>query len=328
MNWKIIGHQWAVELLSQHVAQNTYRHAYLITGPESVGRRTLALRFAQALNCPQPSQPGVPCFDCQTCKQLEEMVHPDLTVTQAELAGGQLKVDQIRELQHGLALAPYDAKYRIALILRFEEANPYAANALLKTLEEPPSQVIMILTAENAEKLMPTIVSRCEILRLRPLAISTIREGLQSIWDIPPDQSDLLAHLSGGRPGYAFRLFQYPGKLDQRSGHLEDAQNLLFVNRVARFDYVEKMLKNYDSIRDALKVWLSFWRDVMLRAGYPSAQITNIDRSDSIDELAGRLGLMTAHNLVASLERIFDQLDRNVNPRLALENFMLDLPFI
>ena len=328
MNWKMIGHEWAVQLLKQHVVQQSHRQAYLITGSESVGRRTLALHFAQALNCPQPLEPGDPCFTCSTCLQIEAMAHPDLTVTQAETVGAQLKVDQIRELQHGLALSPYDAKYRIALILRFEDANPHAANALLKTLEEPPSQVTIILTAESAERLMPTIVSRCEVIRLRPLSIPVVDQGIQSLWNVPPDQANLLAHLSGGRPGYAFRLFQDPDQLTLRKTYLDDLQKLLSENRVERFDYAEAMAKNNDSFREILKVWLSFWRDVMLRAGYPSAQITNIDRSETIDELANELELNKSHAIVVSLERIFDQLDHNINPRLAVEVFMLDLPYI
>ena len=98
MNWNMIGHEWAVQLLKQHVIQHTYRHAYLITGPESVGRRTLAIRFAQALNCPQPLESGEPCYTCPTCDRIDRMVHPDLTVIQAEKVGGQLKIDQIRVL--------------------------------------------------------------------------------------------------------------------------------------------------------------------------------------------------------------------------------------
>ena len=327
MNWKMIGHEWADQLLKRHIVQQSHRQAYLITGPESVGRRTLALHFAQALNCPQPLESGDPCFTCSTCLQIEAMVHPDLTVTQAETVGAQLKVDQIRELQHGLALAPYDAKYRIALILRFEDANPHAANALLKTLEEPPSQVVIILTAESAERLMPTIVSRCEVIRLRPLSIPVVDRGIQSIWNVPPDQANLLAHLSGGRPGYTFRLFQDPHQLSLRKTYLDDLQKLLSENRVERFEYAEAMAKNNDTLRETLKVWLSFWRDVMLRAGYSSAQITNIDRSETIDELANELELNKAHEIVVSMERIFDQLDHNANPRLAVEIFMLDLPF-
>ncbi len=102
-------------------------------------------------------------------------------MVQAEQAGGTLKVEQVRELQHSLSLAPYEGRYRVALLLRFEEAHPSAANALLKTLEEPSPQVVLVLTAESAESLLPTIVSRCEVLRLRPLGAGRPEDRAASI---------------------------------------------------------------------------------------------------------------------------------------------------
>src|SRR4030065_2089299 len=140
MDWGMIGHEWAVKLLAEHVALGHDRHAYLFTGPSGVGRRTLALRFAQGLNCQHPPVPGQPCRTCSACKRIEQMHHPDLMVVEAEREGETLKIDQIRELQHTLSLAPYEARYRLALLLRFEEAHPSAANAMLKTLEDPPSR--------------------------------------------------------------------------------------------------------------------------------------------------------------------------------------------
>jgi DNA polymerase-3 subunit delta' len=326
MNWNMIGHEWAVQLLKQHVILGTQRQAYLITGPESVGRRTLALRFAQAVNCPQPIEPGEPCLDCPTCGQIERMVHPDLTVVEADRVGGQLKVDQIRGLQHGLSLAPYVAKYRIAILLRFEEANRQAANALLKTLEEPPPQVILMLTAGSADQLLPTIVSRCEVIRLRPISSGVIKEGLQTNWQVPPAEADLLTHLSSGRPGYTFQLYQNPANLSLRRTWLDELFNLLSANRVERFEYAETMAKDAKTLPEKLQVWLAFWRDVMLRSSNCSSQITNIDYQEIIDQLANNLGQKKAHNLVVVVEQIFDHLDHNVNPRLALEVFMLDLP--
>jgi DNA polymerase-3 subunit delta' len=235
MNWQLIGHEWAVRILQQHAAQGTMRHAYLITGPESVGRRTLALRFAQTLNCHERSERGEPCLSCSTCEKIGGMQHPDLSVVQADTSGGVIKVDQIRELQRGLSLTPYDAEFRVALLLQFEQANQFAANALLKTLEEPPPQVVMLITAESAEKLLPTIVSRCELIRLRPQPIGVIEKGLQSMFQLPPDEANLLAHLSGGRPGYAVQLHEDPTMMSTRSDWLDELQSLLSANRVDRF---------------------------------------------------------------------------------------------
>jgi DNA polymerase-3 subunit delta' len=327
-NWDLLGHEWAVNLLREHLAQGRLRHAYLITGPEGVGRRTLALRMAQTINCPDRSpSSGEPCLACRSCQQFERMQHPDLAVVRAEHSGGTLKVDQVRELQRSLSLAPYEARYRVAVLLRFESANPSAANALLKTLEEPPPQVILIVTAESAERLLPTIVSRCEVLRLRPLPLEMVSQGLQARWGLEPETGRLLAHLSGGRPGYALRLHQEPERMEQRRAWLDDLQRLLTVGRVERFAYVEPLSKEKEALRGVIRVWLSFWRDVLLCASGASAPLANLDREEQVQNLAARFGLKRAHAAISSLERTLDLVDRNVNPRLAVEILMLDLPY-
>jgi DNA polymerase III subunit delta' len=326
MTWDMLGHEWAADLLRQHVAQASTRHAYLFTGPQGVGRRTLAIHLVQALNCPQPIAPGVPCRTCQTCTRLERMQHPDLSVVQAEQVGGTLKVEQVRELQHSLSLSPYAARYRVALLLRFEEAHASAANALLKTLEEPPPQVVLIVTAQDAESLLPTIVSRCEVLRLRPLPLEILEQGLQARWGLDLEQARLLAHLSGGRPGYALSLAQDRSRLDQRQHWLDDHRRLLEADRVERLAYSESHSKEREQLRHILMIWLSLWRDVLLRASGASAPVTNLDRDAEIQDLATKVGLRSASGVVSALQRTIDLIDRNVNARLALDVFMLDLP--
>src|SRR6185369_3386264 len=114
------------------------------------------------------------------CKQIEAMQHADLSIVQADAEGGTMKVDQIREARRLLAYKPYQSNYRVALFLRFHEANDSAANALLKTLEEAPSYAVLILTADNPEQLLPTIISRCEVLRLRPLKFEEVQRALET----------------------------------------------------------------------------------------------------------------------------------------------------
>jgi len=326
MDWDIIGHQWAVDLLAKHIERENVRHAYLFLGPQGVGRRTLALRLAQALNCIQPPQAGKACLACRICKQIERMQQADLSVVQAENKGGTIKVDQVRELQRSLALAPYESIYRVALLLRFEEANHNAMNALLKTLEEPASKVILIVTAESAESLLPTIVSRCEVLRLRPVQPDQLSQELQRQSQLPVEQAQLLAHISGGRPGYAQYLHQNPDDLDKRTEWLDDHWRLLDASRKDRFDYCEKAAKDKDGLRVLLSVWLSFWRDILLRAADSSASIANPDRLDEIEHLATTCGLQMAHSVVSSLERTLGLLERNANVRLSTEVLLLDLP--
>jgi len=324
-HWNLIGHEWAVDMLKKHVANETTRHAYLFAGPPGLGRRTLALRFAQALNCQTPVEAGIPCQQCRDCKQIEAMQHADLTVIQAESEGGTLKVDQIREARRSLTLKPYQAKYRVALFLRFQEANDNAANALLKTLEEAPSYAVLILTADNPEQLLPTIVSRCEVLRLRPLRIEDVQAALENR-GVETNQAKLIAHISGGRFGYALRMIENRSLLEKREERLNDLQGLISASRVEKFAYADKLSRDKESMRQTILIWLSYWRDVMLRSARAETPLVNVDRNVEIEDLAGRLDLSIARTVVGGLEDILEKMERNVNSRLLAEVLLLDLP--
>lgn len=328
MTWNIIGHAWAVDLLKAHVIQGEIRHAYLFTGPQGVGRRTLALRLAQAINCIKPPSPGEACQKCSNCTRLAKSHHPDLDIVVAEREGGIIKVEQIRELQYRLSLAPYEARYRMALLQRFEEANNFTANALLKTLEEPPEKVVLMLTAENSEQLLPTITSRCEVIRLRPVPADILREDLQQILGITSEQAGVLTYLSGGCPGYARRLHDQPERLEKRRTWLEDHRILLSANLVKRFEYAFTISNDRGNLWDFLHILLSYWRDVLLIATGVQTHLYNPDRMQEIEQLAHKFGIETAHRVVAGIERTLRMLERNINPRLAIEILLMDMPHI
>jgi len=327
MNWDILGHEWAVDLLREHLIRKQVRHAYLFTGPQGVGRRTLALRLAQALNC-QHTRDGNPCLTCRVCSQIERLQYADLTVIERLPDKTQILVDQVRELQHTLALSAYGQGYRIALLLHMEEASIGAQNALLKTLEEPNEKVVLLLTAEPPEHVLPTIASRCETLRLRPAPLAALAEALQQRWDADPGQARLLAHISGGRTGAARQLLQDPQRLELRRTWLDAHLELMREPLSERFAYAEALTKEKDRFmqRAALLDWLSLRRDVMLQAAGSSAPLSNLDYQAQIEALAHSLGLQNAHRVVAAIEQTQDRLQANVNARLALEIFMLDLP--
>ena len=330
MHWKIHGHDWAVELLRKHVSGNKLRHAYLFTGPEGVGRQTLAIRFAQAINCDNPPEPGDYCGDCRACRQLASLTHPDLSLLQPEEGHKDILIDQVRTLQRALALSPYSAAYRIALLPDFQRATTQAANALLKTLEEPPGRVILLLTALTPEGLLPTITSRCEVIRLRPAAIDETRAYLQTHHSLDDDQARLLAHISGGRIGAAIRLTEDPSTLVNRRAHLETLLQLLDAPRYERFKRIGSFLQALDKPRhkigEVLSIWLSFWRDVFLRASSESLPPVNLDLLTHIDQVALQVPAKKARELILAHEQALQHLDANVNLQLLLETLMLQWP--
>lgn len=336
-NWNLVGHEWAVDMLKTHVASGTARHAYLLAGPPGLGRRTLALRFAQALNCETPPEPGIPCGECRDCRQIEGMQHIDLSIVEPTVPdpkggreliphpNGEIRISQIRDVQKVFSLKPYKSRYRVGLFLRFNQANPNAANALLKTLEEAPSYAVLILTADNPEQLLPTIVSRCEVLRLRSLSIERVQQALENR-GFETNQAKWIAHISGGRFGYARRLIGSESLLAEREERLNDLLDLIAASRLEKFAYADRLSKDKESMRQAVLIWLSYWRDVLLRTTKADTPLVNLDRNLEIEQIAGRMDLSSASQVVRGHEATLEKMDANVNPRLLAEVLLLDLP--
>jgi DNA polymerase-3 subunit delta' len=336
MSWPgVFGHDWAIDLLTGALGNDRLSHAYLLTGPAHIGKTTLARAFAQTLNCEVGGL--APCGACRACQLIAGDRHPDVRLIRPELASSgrkeTLRIEQVRNLQKALALAPYEARYQVAILTRFHRASLGGANALLKTLEEPPERVIIILTADLLDPLLPTIVSRCQSLSLRPLPLEKVESALLEGWKATEDQAHQLAHLSGGRLGLAVRLLSDPHLLALRQEQLDALESLLHQDRTGRFLYAERMArkKRGTAIVDTLELWLGWWRDVVLIAGgdpHTPFPITNLDRIDRITRIARECGLETACEAVRSIQETIWQLERNANTRLAIEVLMLNLPFL
>ncbi|MBN1314284.1 MAG: DNA polymerase III subunit delta' [Anaerolineales bacterium] len=329
---KVVGHEWAIEILTSGIRNGLSGHAFLLSGPEHIGKTTLARTLAQALNC--ESVDSIPCQKCRSCKLIAQDGHPDVRIIEPEMSSSgrteTLRINQVRELQKELALSPYEGRYRVAILVRFQNASIGAANALLKTLEEPPDRVKLVITADSVDTLLPTIKSRCQLLPLRPLATEKVQDALVRRWGAMDEQAYQLAHISGGRLGIAVRYLANSRLLDQRTEYLDILEQLIKQDRTARFRIADTITrqKGGATIQEALELWLGWWRDVMLAAGTNNNQnsLVNVDRVHAIQAAAEHFGLQVALQAVSAILQTLDHINRNVNTRLAIEVLMLDLP--
>jgi DNA polymerase-3 subunit delta' len=333
---RIVGHEWAVDLLKGAIIHDRVGHAYLITGPRQVGKSSLARTFAMALNCQAEKLEERPCGRCRPCLLISDGRHPDVRLLLPEVSGRgkfSIKIDQIRSLQQELNLTATEARYKVAIIKQFDAANASAANAFLKTLEEPPKHVILLLTASEADSLLPTIASRCRTIGLRPLSIPKIEQVLQADYQVAPAQARLLAHLSNGRLGWAIEAAQEQSLLDERETQMGLLKNVLAASRVNRFQIAEQLARQPDILPEILQTWLSWWRDVAL-LHWPDAgkngnsQLTNIDYLSWLQAVCKVYPASDTTTSLKQTEKSLWALERNANARLVLENLFLKYPLV
>ena len=329
---QVIGHEWAAQLLAGAIRHQRIGHAYLLTGPDQIGKTTLARTFAQALNCEAEDAATRPCGHCRPCQLIAANRHPDVRFITPDVSGRgklTLKIDEIRTLQQELSLAAYEARYKVAILKRFDAATEGAANAFLKTLEEPPRNVILLLTANDADTMLATITSRCRTIALRPLPATLIEESLQTRWQVPEDKAYLLAHLADGRLGWAIRAYKDETILTERQQNLTYLQEALAGDRVARFALADKLGRKPELLPEILQTWLSWWRDVTLLSQGENGRaltLTNVDQQTEVRRLAQT---WTPEQSLTGLQQTnlaIRQLQRNANTRLVVENLFLTYP--
>ncbi len=324
--WPIYGHDWAVQHLRRGLANHRIRHAYLIAGTQSIGKNTLAHVFAMALNCLSEDVNLRPCGVCRSCKLIQSGNHPDMLYSELDPTTGALKIDSVRAVMSRIAMKPYEGRYRIAIFDDFDHARPQAQDALLKTLEEPPSNAVLILLASSLDSILPTITSRSQVIPLRPVAVNDCRDVLITRYGADESKATLLARLSSGRMGWAIEAAQQPEILNQRDQALDLLENCIKTNRAARFKLAEDLAKDKRSLGTLLELWLTYWRDVLLMVEDTPIKPCNSDREVAMQQMVYGLTVEDTLKAVRATQTMLGYLSLNVNTRLALEVMFLDYP--
>ncbi len=340
-NWRVIGHEWAVRGLARSLASDRVAHAYLLTGPHGIGKTTLARALAQALEC---TGPHPPCGECRSCQKIARARHPDVLMIEGvpprydfdkdppppprsnDRERRTLRIRQIRDLERDISRAPFEGRWKIVVLRRFEEAEEPAANAFLKTLEEPPARARLLLTARDTSLVLPTIASRCQVLPLRPLPIETVERALSERWQVDPASARLLARLSGGRLGWAVRASADPKMLEARRAYLDELAEALCEGRAERLMRADHIAKDTEKLPELLEYWLGWWRDLLLVQSGDGNRITNVDREDRLREQAALLSLDQVQKALKAVRETTHYLSQNANARLSVEILLLHLP--
>jgi DNA polymerase-3 subunit delta' len=342
--WGLAGQERAVAALERALREGRLAHAYLFVGPERVGKHTLALKLAQALNCDATVGAGAPthggdervvepCGECGPCRRIAAGLHADVqTVSVEEGEEGAQKgihVSQVREVERACALKPFEGRSRFVIIDPAEEMNAAAQNAFLKTLEEPPPQVVFVLVTADESRLLPTIRSRCRRLELRLLAVAEVEAALTAR-NVEPERARLLARLSRGRIGWALDAADDASLLERRDELLSQARALASMSVAQRIDLAERLAGDFkrkpEALFAALEAWRGWWRDVLLLQAGAEDGVANVDRLADLREDAARYDRSAVAEFVRAVGEAGRNLGENAQPRLVLETLLLGAP--
>ncbi len=332
--WQVVGQNRAVSLFQRSLELGAVSHAYLFVGPPHVGKMTLAINLAQAMNC---QAAGRPCGECASCQRISSANHSDVQViglilnenTSEGKLRAEIGIDQIREMQHSASLPPFEGQYKIFIIEGAELLSNEAANCLLKTLEEPTGKVIFVLLTTSDSLLPATVVSRCQRLELLPIAVGEAETALNERWNIESPRAKLLARFSHGCLGWALLAASDDGLLRQREEEIDRLTGIINADYNERFVCAARLAtrfsQNRGQVQEVLDLWLDYWRDLLLVKLDCSDIITNIDRLDALVDMARNYSLAQIQVSINCIRIAGVQLKQNANPRLALEVLMLDM---
>lgn len=340
MAWRLVGQPGVVSMLGRALREGRLSHAYLFVGPTSVGKATAARELAMALNC-RAEDP--PCHRCRECHLIEAGRHPDVELVGV---GGlceesdhrdhrsdgskDIRICQVRRLERLLSRSPYEGLCRVVIVDPADALNLEAANAFLKTLEEPPASVVIVLVTSREEALPATVRSRCRRVPFRLMSVAGVEAALVESWSLAPERAQALARLSAGRLGWAVAAAADEGLLSARQTVLAEVERLAEASRSERFAYAGRLAylfpRDREAVFAALRLWEEWWRDLLVLAAGRADLAVNSDRLDKVGKESRQYQVRAVVRFLQALRRARQQLEDNVNPLLALEVLMLELP--
>lgn len=322
----IINQQRATGLLTGFLRNKKIPHALLFTGIDGVGKRNVALLFAMACNC--ANNEHQPCGICKSCGKIKAENHPDiLCVKPSNLL---IKIDQIRSLLNVFALKPYEAHFRVVIISDAQTMNDSAANALLKALEEPPNQTILILTAVQSSDLLPTIVSRCQQIRFNPISQKNISAMLVNEKGIDSDNATLIASMANGSYSKALSMIKPQAFWINLRNWLISAIGMDKpetlpshpVNELMAF--AEKLSKNKQFAMDCLEIINSWLRDLVVYK-YRPEKIMHKDMISAIKYASHNISTQSLLLKIDVIHTALQNIRANLNLRLTMESLIIKL---
>lgn len=327
--WQTIGHDKAINRLRRSLLTRRLSHAYLISGPCQIGKMTLALDLARAVNCLKTERP---CGECVQCTRIARHLHADVRIigTNSNINQVLIGIDQVREVQRESSLKPFEGNSRVFIFDGVQQLSEEAGNSLLKTLEEPPPQVILVLLTTDLGTLLPTLVSRCQVLELRHVVSPQISLCLQKRYNVTSATADEIAALANGIPGWAIDTVSNPDVLRRLDNQIRSIGDVVKGSVEERLSYAAKLgsagERGRETRRQHLSTWLGWWRDVLLvKTGLPELAIHR-SGLDTAKDVAATLTLTDVTRAARLIQQTIEYLNHNVNHRLALEHMMLAMP--
>lgn len=336
-HWPVIGHRSAVDLLRRSLESDQVGHAYLFAGPEGIGRRTLARTFAQALVCTAQRE-SRPCGQCSACRRTVRGIHPDVVTVNLELQSARdsrdskntrISIETIRELRSNLSLRPLESQWRVAILEDVDLFSMPAYDALLKTLEEPPPFVVLLLVATEVDAVPETIRSRCRPIVLEPLSRADVASALLER-GVEADLAIMISGITRGRIGKAFELSADKTALAARRETIDEGIEMV-ADPLEAIGAVRRMADGYRRgqrarVERELDALLGIWRDLMLLSTGCIDQVVNVDVVERLDALCHQWSLDQIHDGVQSTYQALFDLSINVQPRLALDRMVTQWP--